>query len=303
MACGLLLDYCNTESFQILSLGFSILDEARTRSLAHDNLSSADPSEAHVIRQRENILPSLFWQLPGRGIGSISARPHPQIEKLHSNFGNKFSLLRLFLLPFQPSPTLYESSPMRNKFHLILALACLLCFTTNLAAQDADQPDKPKAAKKAKKAKGKKSPLAKSFGDAELTKAQKSQLTELVSANKEEMTTIRKSTSELINKETAKSIRMSVRKSVKDGKTQADAKKAAWDEAGLSAEAQTKLTALGKQRAKIEEGIVNKIVATFSDEQKEAMKAGLKKAKKGAGKGAKKKKGKDNKKMEESEQT
>ena len=190
---------------------------------------------------------------------------------------------------------------MKNKLCLILMLAGLLCLTTNLTAQDADKPEKPKAAKKAKAAKGKKSaaakraPLAKSFGNAELTEAQKTQLTELVSAKKNEMTAIRKGVKELISKEDAKSIRLAVRKSVKSGMAQDKAKKAAWEEVGLSAEAQTKLTTLSKQQAELEQGIVKQIVATFSDEQKEAMKADAKKAKKGAGKDAKKKKGKDKK--------
>jgi len=199
---------------------------------------------------------------------------------------------------------------MKNKFQLILALACALCFTTNLVAQDVqgvDQPEKPKAAKKANDAKRNKSLLAKSFGGAELTEGQKTQLTKLVAAKKKELVVIRKSVSELISKEDAKSVRLAVRKSTKGGMGQAEALKSAWGEVGLSPEAQTTLTKLGKQQTEIEQEIINQIVATFSDDQKEAMKAGMKKGKQRTGKGGKKKKGKnkknkDKKKMEQPEQ-
>ena len=184
---------------------------------------------------------------------------------------------------------------MKNKFHLILALACVLCFSTSLVAQDLDKPEKPKAAKKAKRRKGKKAPYANLFGGAELTDAQKTQLAELASTKNEEMTSIRKSVSELVTKENAKTIRFSIRKSTRGGMDPVAAQKAAWEEVGLSAEDQAKLTELQKQRSAIEKTIVTDMVATFSEEQKEAMKAGPKKGKKGAGKGGKKKKGKGKK--------
>ena len=193
---------------------------------------------------------------------------------------------------------------MKNKLYLILALTCALCFTTSVNAQDeVDKPEKPKAAKKAKAKKSKQPPLTKLFGGAKLTDAQKTQLTELASTKKKEMTTIRKSMGELVSKENAKTIRLSMRKSVKGGMDQTAAQKAAWEEAGLPAETQAKVTELQKQQKAIEQGIVNQIVATFSDEQKEAMKAGKSaKGKKGKGKAGKEKKGKGKKKSEKMEE-
>ena len=179
---------------------------------------------------------------------------------------------------------------MRNKFHLILALACALCFTTSLSAQDTEKPEKPKAAKKAKGAKAKQSPMMRAFGAAELTDAQKKQMKELVAAKKEEMAAIRTSMSELVSKEDAKTIKMAVRKAIKGGSDKAAAQKAAWDEVGLSAEDQATLSELQKKRMEIEKGITDEIVATFSDEQKAAMKAGKK------GKAGKEKKPKGEKK-------
>ena len=193
-----------------------------------------------------------------------------------------------------PLPLIRKLS-MKNKFYLILALACVLCFTTSLAAQDADKPEKPKAAKKAKAKKARKSPYTKLFGGVEFTETQKTQLTELASAKKKELLVIRKGVGELVSKEKAKSIRLAVRKSVKGGMSETAAQKAAWEEVGLSVENQAKLTQLYKQRTELEQGLVKEIVATFSDEQKAAMKAGLEKAKKGSTKGSKKKKGKNKK--------
>ena len=138
------------------------------------------------------------------------------------------------------------------------------------------------------------------FGAAELTDAQKKQLKQLVAAKREELSTIRSGLSEMISKEDAKSIRAAVRKSIKEGSDKAEAQKAAWSEVGLSVEDQAKVSELQKKRVEIEEGITKEIVATFSEEQKEAMKA----SKKGKGKGAKDKaaKGKKGKKKAETEE-
>ena len=191
---------------------------------------------------------------------------------------------------------------MKSKFHLILALACLLCFSSTSFAQDVDQPEKPKATKKAKRRKGKQPPLAKHFGGAELTDAQKTQLTELVSAKKDEMLAIRKNLSELVTKEDAKQIRLSIRRSVRSGMEQPAAQKAAWTEVGVSVEDQTKIAQSQKQLEEIEQGIVNQIVATFSEEQKETMKAGKEKAAMKAGNKGKAKKGKGKKAKKKPEQ-
>ena len=184
---------------------------------------------------------------------------------------------------------------MRNKTYLLLALACVLCLSTNLAAKDADAPEKPKAAKKAKGPKVKVAPYMRAFGSAELTEAQKTQVSELVTAKKEEILAIRAGLSELISREDNKKIQGDIRKAVKGGTDKAAAQKAAWDEAGISAEDQSKVAALQKQKAELEQEITDKVVATFSDEQKEAMKIPKK------GKGAKGKKGKKGKKKAESE--
>ena len=183
---------------------------------------------------------------------------------------------------------------MRNKIQLILALACVLCFsTTTLAAKDADKPEKPMAAKKVKGVKANMAPFMRAFGSAELNEAQKKQLSELVSAKKEEMMAIRSGMTELISKEDAKTIRGAIRKATKDGMDKAAAQKDAWDEAGLSVEDQAKATALQKKKTEMEQEITDKVVATFSEEQKEAMKVPKKM------KGAKGKKGKKGKKQAE----
>ena len=184
---------------------------------------------------------------------------------------------------------------MKNKIHLLLALACVLCFSSTLVAKDADKPEKPKAAKKEKAGKDKHAAIMRAFGSAELTDAQKKQLSQLVSAKKEEMLEIRTGLSELVSKEDSKAIRMAVRKAIKGGMDKAEAQKAAWAEVGLSAEDQAKVSALQKKRSEMEQEITSKIVATFSDEQKEAMKIPKK------GKGAKAKKGKPGKKKAKAE--
>ena len=180
---------------------------------------------------------------------------------------------------------------MQNKVHLILALACVLCFSANLSAQDAEQAEKPKAAEKSKKGK-KKQPraAAKLFGGATLTEAQLQQFSTLMSEKKAELSSIKSNLSELISKENAASIKTATRKAMKEGKNRAGALKAAWEEIGLTAEQQEKVSALLEQRREIERGIKEKIVATFSDEQKDALKT--RRGKKMRGDKEKKNKGK-----------
>ena len=188
---------------------------------------------------------------------------------------------------------------MKNKVTLILALVCLLCSSATLTAQEVDAPEKPMAAKKAKGGKAKHATIMSAFGSAELTDEQKSQLSELISAKQEEMSTIRSEMGELVGPQDAKKIRRSVRLAMKDGAEKEAAQTAAWDEAGLSAEDQAKVAELLKQREAIEKGITSPVIATFSDEQKEAMK--IPKEPKVKGKGKRKKGGKKGKKGKKSE--
>lgn len=186
---------------------------------------------------------------------------------------------------------------MGKTIHLVLALACAICFTTNLSAQDADKAEKPKAAKKAK---GKQS-FARYFGAAELTKEQQTQFKSLLSEKKETLSAIRKELSELVSKEDAQAMKASVRKAVKEGKTRAEAQQVALSESSLSAEDQAKVVSLQKQRSEIEKGITDQVSASFSEEQKAAMKSAKgAKGKKGKEKGGKKK-GKKSKEGSEKE--
>ena len=200
------------------------------------------------------------------------------------------------MCPMDTSNTSHlKRKPIMGKtIHLVLALACAIGFTTNLSAQDAGKKEKPKAAKKAKEAKGTKA-FVRYFGAAELTQEQQTELKSLLSEKKEELGSIRKELSGLVSKEDAKAIGLSVRKALKEGKSKADAQTAALSETDLSAEDQAKVASLQKQRDEIEKGIADQVIATFSESQKAAMKAGAAKAKKGKGKGAKKKKGKKSK--------
>jgi len=182
---------------------------------------------------------------------------------------------------------------MGKKIHLILAFTCALCFTTGVSAQDTEAPKAAKTAKKDKDNKGHSkhfTRIASEFGSAELTKEQKTNLTALVEAKREELTALQKEVSELFGKENNKAIQRSMRKTLRAGKTKEEAMKMAFDEAGISAEDQVKATALHDQRIGIYKGIKDEIVATFSEEQNEAMKVA--KPKKGKAKKGKDKKGK-----------
>jgi len=183
---------------------------------------------------------------------------------------------------------------MKNPIYVILGLCCVLCLNSGLKAQDAGTLDKPKVEKKNRPGKKKKmAVINKLFKGAELTQEQKDQLAELLDAKKEELMAIRTRLAELINKEDAKSIKAAARKGVLEGLSKAEAQKQAWGEIGLTTEVQNEISTLHTQRMEIEQEVVTQMVATFSEEQKAAMKTDGK-GKKGKGKGKKGKRKKDN---------
>ncbi len=193
---------------------------------------------------------------------------------------------------------------MGKKLHLILALTCALCFSTGLSAQDdsAQETDKPKATQQKKKGKkGQQAAKQKQRLAARVTKElsvelsedQKKQLMELVGEKREKLNEIQKGINEFVNKENRKAIATAVKEARQAGKSQKEAMKSAWDKVGISEDDQAKIVELNAQRNEIFKGIKETIAATFSDDQKAAMKAKRGKRKKGGAKGKKAKKDAD----------
>lgn len=183
-----------------------------------------------------------------------------------------------------------------SKKLLMFALALAFCFSSNLSAQDAEQQSEKPA--KVQKRKGKKKKgqekqkaalgkrIAKGLAAVELTDEQKKQLTELVEKHFEDINAIKKKIDGYIPKEDRKALNKATAAARKEGKKWAEATKVGHDAIGLSEEDQKAVVALNKERNAMFAKIKEAVAASFTDEQKEAMK---KKSGKAKGKKNKKK--------------
>ena len=155
---------------------------------------------------------------------------------------------------------------MQKMTHLILVLVCAISFTTHLSAQDEEQD--PQIAQKATKAS---KSFKRRFGAAELTEEQQAQLQALIYENWEGLSSSKAELRELVSKKDAKTIRRSVGKAVRSGVSKAEAHRTALAETDLSEEDQARAAALQTRLDEIEQGIIDQIAATFSEEQRTAM--------------------------------
>jgi len=176
-----------------------------------------------------------------------------------------------------------------------LALVCALVLTTTLSAQEETKAEAAtpavKQVDKKEQAKQKRigqlvKKLAKEMRAAKLTEAQQTKLAELVESQLDALKKLQKQNGQLVNKQDRKTILEEIKKARADGKTPSEATKLAWDKVGVSAEDQTTLKGLHKQRDALYAKIKSDLAATFTEEQTKAMESAK------ANGGAKRKKGK-----------
>lgn len=186
---------------------------------------------------------------------------------------------------------------MEKKLHTFLALIIALCITTGATAQDTtEKPEKAKVQeqdrKGKQKAKKQKERLAKrtmrSISSIELTEDQQKQLASLIDENFDTVQAMQKKIDGIISKDQRKPLNAAAKKARDAGKPWTEAMKAAHKEIGLSEEDSNTVQTLNQERNALFEKIKKEIVATFSDDQKKAMKAvQSKKGKRGQGKNGK----------------
>jgi hypothetical protein len=181
---------------------------------------------------------------------------------------------------------------------LLFTLALAFCFPSSLSAQEAEQQGA-EAPAKVQKRKGKKKRgeekqkaalgkrITKGFGKVELTDDQKEKLKQLIEKHFEDISAIKKKVDGYISKDDRKELNKATAAARKEGKKWAEATKIGHEAIGLSEEDQKAVVALNKERNSLHAKIKEAMVASFTDEQKEAMKKKIKN-----------KKGKKNKKKE-----